>query len=88
MIELDVGIAQQLAEEANPASAIQVRVGTSNSELIIASILQPLIQGFGMRGVYICASRSAAEVIQSLERIGIDASGIQVIDTVSSGSIG
>ena len=43
MIELDAGIAQQLAEEATPSSAIQVRVGTSNSELIIASILQPLI---------------------------------------------
>ena len=53
MIELDTGVAQQLAEEATPSSAIQVRVGTSNSELIIASILQPLIQGFEMRGVYI-----------------------------------
>ena len=50
MIELDAGVAQQLAEEATPSSAIQVRVGTSNSELIIASILQPLIQGFEMRG--------------------------------------
>ena len=88
MIELDTGIAQQLAEEATPSSAIQVRVGTSNSELIIASILQPLIQGFEMRGVYICASRSASEIIQTLERIGIDPSGIQFIDTVSSGFIG
>ena len=41
-----------------------------------------------MRGVYICASRSATEIIQSLERIGIDPSGIQFIDTVSSGFIG
>ena len=88
MIELDAGIAQQLAEEATPSSAIQVRVGTSNSELIIASILQPLIQGFGMRGVYICASRSAADIIQTLDSIGIDSSGIQFIDTVSSGFIG
>ena len=88
MIELDVGIAQQLAEEVTPSSAIQVRVGTSNSELIIASLLQPLIQGFEMRGVYICASRSATEIIQTLERIGIDPSGIQFIDTVSSGFIG
>ena len=88
MIELDTGIAQQLAEEATPSSAIQVRVGTSNSELIIASLLQPLIQGFEMRGVYICASRSATEVIQTLERIGVDSSGIQFIDTVSSGFIG
>ena len=88
MIDLDAGIAQQLADEANPSSAIQVRVGTSNSELIIASILQPLIQGFGMRGVYICASRSAAEIIQTLDSIGIDTSGVQFIDTVSSGFIG
>ena len=88
MIELDVGIAQQLAEEVAHSSAIQVRVGTSNSELIIASLLHPLIQGFEMRGVYICASRSATEIIQTLERIGIDPSGIQFIDTVSSGFIG
>ncbi len=88
MIELDGGIAQQLSEEATPSSAIQVRVGTSNSFLVIASILQPLIQGFQMRGVYICASRSAAEIIQTLDEIGIDSSGIQFIDTVSSGFIG
>lgn len=88
MIELDAGIAQQLAEEATPSSAIQVRVGTSNAFLVIASILQPLIQGFGMRGVYLCASRSATEIIQTLEQIGIDPSGIQFIDTVSSGFIG
>ncbi len=88
MIELDGGIAQQLAEEATPSSAIQVRVGTSNSFLVISSILQPLIQGFQMRGVYICASRSAVEIIQTLEEIEIDASGIQFIDTVSSGFIG
>jgi len=88
MIELDFGIAQQLAEEATPSSAIQVRVGTSNSELVIASMLQPLITEFGMRGVYICASRSATEVIQTMERVGIDTSGIQFIDSVSSGFIG
>lgn len=88
MIELDGGIAQQLAEEATPSSAIQVRVGTSNSFLVISSILQPLIQGFQMRGVYICASRSAVEIIQTLEQIEIDPSGIQFIDTVSSGFIG
>jgi hypothetical protein len=88
MIELDGGIAQQLAEEATPSSAIQVRVGTSNSFLVISSILQPLIQGFKMRGVYICASRSAVEIIQTLEQIEIDPSGIQFIDTVSSGFIG
>ncbi|MDP6906721.1 MAG: hypothetical protein QF440_04820 [Candidatus Thalassarchaeaceae archaeon] len=88
MIELDGGISQQLAEEATPSSAIQVRVGTSNSFLIIASILQPLIQNFQMRGVYICASRSATEIIQTLDQIGIDSSGIQFIDTVSSGFIG
>ena len=41
-----------------------------------------------MRGVYICASRSAVEIIQTLEEIEIDASGIQFIDTVSSGFIG
>ncbi|MBN17200.1 MAG: hypothetical protein CMB37_03455 [Euryarchaeota archaeon] len=88
MIELDFGIAQQLAEEASPSSAIQVRVGTSNSELVIASMLQPLITEFGMRGVYICASRSATEVIQTMERVGIDTTGIQFIDSVSSGFIG
>jgi hypothetical protein len=88
MIELDGGIAQQLTDEITPASSIQVRVGTSNASLIIASILQPLIEGFGMRGVYICASRGASEIIQTLEQIGIDPNGIQFIDTVSSGFIG
>jgi hypothetical protein len=88
MIELDGGIAAQLAEEVNPSSAIQVRVGTSNSFLIIASILQPLIQGFEMKGVYICASRRAVEIIQTLDEIGIDTTGITFIDTVSAGFIG
>ena len=88
MIELDGSIAQQLAEEVSPSSAIQVRVGTSNSFLVIASILQPLLQGFGMRGVYICASKPAVEIIQTLEEIGIDPAPIHFIDTVSSGFIG
>lgn len=88
MIELDGGIAQQLTDEITPASSIQVRVGTSNAFLIIASILKPLIEGFGMRGVYICASRGASEIIQTLDQAGIDSSGIQFIDTVSSGFIG
>ena len=87
MIELDAGIAQQLAEEATPSSAIQVRVGpvTLNDHRLNSATL---IQGFGMRGVYICASRSAADIIQTLDSIGIDSSGIQFIDTVSSGFIG
>ena len=38
--------------------------------------------------MYICASRSAADIIQALDSIGIDSSGIQFIDTVSSGFIG
>jgi hypothetical protein len=88
LIELDGGIAQQLTDEITPTSSIQVRVGTSNAFLIIASILKPLIEGFGMHGVYICASRSASEIIQTLEQAGIDPSVIQFIDTVSSGFIG
>lgn len=87
MIELDAGVAEQLTQ-VNAASSIQVRVGTSNSFLVIASMLQPLVHGFGMSGVYICATRSAVEVIQMFEQIGIDASQIVFIDTVSAGFIG
>ncbi len=87
MIELDAGIADQLTE-VGPASSIQVRVGTSNSFLVMCSLLQPLVQEFGMRGIYICASRSAEEMIQTLDSVGIDSTNIHFIDTVSSGFIG
>ena len=51
MIEYDAGIAEQLSQ-VTTTSSVQVRVGTSNSEMVIASVLQPLIQNFGMGGVY------------------------------------
>jgi KaiC/GvpD/RAD55 family RecA-like ATPase len=41
-----------------------------------------------MSGVYISASRGAAEVIQGFEAIGVDVSHIQFIDLVSSGILG
>jgi KaiC/GvpD/RAD55 family RecA-like ATPase len=48
----------------------------------------PLLQMFEMSGVYISASRGAAEVIQGFEAIGVDVSHIQFIDLVSSGILG
>tara|TARA_X000001036_G_scaffold379237_1_gene369983 strand:- start:120 stop:593 length:474 start_codon:yes stop_codon:yes gene_type:complete len=48
----------------------------------------PLLQMFEMSGVYISASRGAAEVIQAFEAIGVDVSHIQFIDLVSSGILG
>jgi KaiC/GvpD/RAD55 family RecA-like ATPase len=48
----------------------------------------PLLQMFEMSGVYISASRGAAEVIEGFEAIGVDVSHIQFIDLVSSGILG
>tara|TARA_Y100000766_G_scaffold117350_1_gene100844 strand:+ start:238 stop:711 length:474 start_codon:yes stop_codon:yes gene_type:complete len=48
----------------------------------------PLLQMFEMSGVYISASRGAAEIIQAFESIGVDVSHIQFIDLVSSGILG
>ena len=87
MFELDQGIADQLTE-VSLNSSVQVRCGNSNSFMVTASTLIPLLQMFEMKGVYISASRGAAEVIQAFESVGIDVSQIQFIDLVSSGILG
>jgi archaellum biogenesis ATPase FlaH len=87
MFELDQGIADQLTEVALN-SAVQVRCGTSNAFMVTASTMIPLLQMFEMSGVYISASRGAAEVIEGFEAIGVDVSHIQFIDLVSSGILG
>ena len=87
MFDLDQGIADQL-NEVSLNSAIQVRCGNSNAFMVTASTLIPLLQAFEMSGVYISASRGAAEVIQGFEAIGVDVSHIQFIDLVSSGILG
>ena len=87
MFDLDQGIADQLTE-VSLNSAIQVRCGNSNAFMVTASTLIPLLQAFEMGGVYISASRGAAEVIQGFEAIGVDVSHIQFIDLVSSGILG
>tara|TARA_B100000902_G_scaffold16910_2_gene20268 strand:+ start:3123 stop:3707 length:585 start_codon:yes stop_codon:yes gene_type:complete len=87
MIEFDLGIAEQLTQ-VTTTSSVQVRVGTSNSDLVIASIIQPLIQNFGMGGVYITASQTAPNVIEMMNTIGLDVSPIHFIDCVSSGILG
>lgn len=87
MFDLDQGIADQLTE-VSLNSAIQVRCGNSNAFMVTASTLIPLLQAFEMSGVYISASRGAAEVIQGFEAIGVDVSHIQFIDLVSSGILG
>ena len=51
MIEFDLGIAEQLTQ-VTTTSSVQVRVGTSNSDLVIASIIQPLMQNFGMGRIH------------------------------------
>ena len=75
MIEFDLGIAEQLTQ-VTTTSSVQVRVGTSNSDLVIASIIQPLMQNFGMGGVYITASQTAPNVIEMMNTIGLDVSPI------------
>ena len=87
MFELDQGIADQLTE-VSLNSSVQVRCGNSDSFMVTASTLIPLLQMFEMKGVYISASRGAAEVIQAFESVGIDVSQIQFIDLVSSGILG
>jgi len=87
MFELDQRIAEQLTEVALN-SAIQVRCGNSNAFMVTASTMVPLMQMFDMGGVYISGSRSALEMIEAFETIGIDVSRIQFIDLVSSGILG
>ena len=87
MFELDQGIAEQLTE-VSLNSSIQVRCGNSNAFMVTASTIVPLLQMFEMGGVYISASRGAAEIIQAFETIGIDVSNIHFIDLVSSGILG
>lgn len=87
MFDLDQGIADQLTE-VSLNSAVQVRCGNSNAFMVTASTMIPLLQMFEMSGVYISASRGAAEVIKGFEAIGVDVSHIQFIDLVSSGILG
>tara|TARA_B100001559_G_scaffold90265_1_gene75517 strand:- start:5245 stop:5835 length:591 start_codon:yes stop_codon:yes gene_type:complete len=87
VFDLDQGISDQLTE-VSLNSAVQVRCGNSNAFMVTASTMIPLLQMFEMSGVYISASRGAAEVIQGFEAIGVDVSHIQFIDLVSSGILG
>ena len=87
VFELDQRIAEQLTEVALN-SAVQVRCGNSNAFMVTASTMVPLMQMFEMGGVYISGSRSAIEMIEAFETIGIDVSHIQFIDLVSSGVLG
>ena len=87
MFELYQRIAEQLTQ-VSLGSAVQVRVGTSNSFMVTASTILPLMQMFEMGGVYISASRGAVEIIQAFEAIGIDVSNIHFLDLVSSGVLG
>ena len=64
MIELDQRIAEQLTE-ITLNSSLQVRCGSSNSFLVTASLIEPLINEFQMGGVYISASRPAPELIST-----------------------
>ena len=87
MFELDQQIAEQLTQ-VSLGSSIQVRMSSSNSFAVTASTMIPLMQMFEMGGVYISASRSAVEIIQAFETIGMDVSGIHFLDLVSSGVLG
>jgi archaellum biogenesis ATPase FlaH len=87
MIELDQRIAEQLTE-ITLNSSLQVRCGASNSFLVTASLIEPLINEFQMGGVYISASRPAPELIETLQEIDIPTDGIQFIDCVSSALLG
>ena len=79
MIELDQRIAEQLTD-VSLNSAIQVRCGTSNAFMVTSSMLVPLLTSFEMGGVYISASRSASEMIEALEAIGLTTESIHFID--------
>ena len=87
VFELDQRIAEQLTE-VSLNSSIQVRCGNSNSFMVTASTMIPLMQMFVMGGVYICATRGAVEIIEAFEAIGVDVSNIQFVDLVSSGILG
>jgi archaellum biogenesis ATPase FlaH len=87
MIELDQRIAEQLTD-ITLNSSLQVRCGSSNSFLVTASLIEPLINEFQMGGVYISASRPAPELIATLQEIDIPIEGIQFIDCVSSALLG
>jgi archaellum biogenesis ATPase FlaH len=87
MFELDQRIAEQLTS-VTLNSSVQVRCGNSNAFMVTASTVVPLMQMFEMSGVYICASRSAAEIIEAFETIGIDVSHIHFLDLVSPGILG
>tara|TARA_B100001013_G_C24613931_1_gene444371 strand:- start:1451 stop:1975 length:525 start_codon:yes stop_codon:yes gene_type:complete len=67
---------------------MQVRCGTSNAFLVTASLIEPLITEFQMQGVYISASRSALELIDTFNEIGISTENIHFIDCVSSALLG
>jgi len=84
VIEFDQRISEQLSE-VSLNSSIQVRVGTSNAFMVIASTILPLIEMFDMGGVYISASRGAVEIIEAFEEIGMPTERIHFIDLVSSG---
>lgn len=86
-MELDEGVAEQLSE-VNLNSSIQVRCGSANAFMVIASVLGPLIEDFEMSGVYISASRSAQEINEGLQSAGLDTSNIHFIDCISSGIVG
>lgn len=87
MFEFDEKIAEQLTQ-VTVNSAVQARCGTTNSFRVVASMLHPLLDNFGMGGVYVCASRGATEIIEALESIGVDVSQLYFIDCVSSSRAG
>ncbi|HJL60120.1 MAG TPA: hypothetical protein QF621_07185 [Candidatus Thalassarchaeaceae archaeon] len=87
MIELDQRIAEQLTE-INLNSSMQIRCGSSNSFLVTASLVEPLINEFQMGGVYISASRPAPELIATFDEIGVPTDSIQFVDCVSSALLG
>jgi len=87
LIELDQRIAEQLTE-ITLNSSMQVRCGSSNSFLVTASLVEPLINEFQMGGVYISASRPAPELIATFAEIGVPTDSIQFVDCVSSALLG
>src|SRR6056300_734869 len=87
MFELDQRIAEQLTQ-VSLNSSVQVRMSAANTFAVTASTMVPLMQMFEMGGVYISASRGAADIIQAFEAIGIDVSNIHFLDLVSSGVLG
>ncbi|MDP7042733.1 MAG: hypothetical protein QF807_01800 [Candidatus Thalassarchaeaceae archaeon] len=84
---MDQRIAEQLTE-ITLNSSMQVRCGSSNSFLVTASLIEPLINEFQMGGVYISASRPAPELIATLTEIDVPTDSIQFVDCVSSALLG